>query len=162
LYTYSFKNIPIYDIIMVAIMYVFRVVAGGVATGIHISQWIVVCTFFSALFIISAKRYAEYVNADALHSRKVLKFYTKESLQGILFSTATISVFAYTIYCILNFKNELAVYSSIIVASVFYIILNDILRGERRVETPEIYLLTNRKINFLILIWVIFMAYILY
>lgn len=157
-YTFYFKNIPVYDIVMVAMMYVMRVLAGGFETDIYVSPWLIICTFFACLFIISAKRYAEIDNPV----RKVLRFYTKESLTGILVSTATIAIFSYSIYTILVAKKEITMYSSIIVASVFFIILNDILRGNKKVETPEIYLLTNRKINFLIFIWVIIMYFAVY
>ena len=41
---------------IIAIGFVLRVLAGGAATGIAISQWIVLMTFLLALFLAFAKR----------------------------------------------------------------------------------------------------------
>lgn len=157
-YTLKFKNIPSFDTVFVASMYVMRVVAGGLAASIFVSPWIISCTFFAALFIISAKRYVEFQNP----TRKVLKRYAKETLQGMLFISATLSIIGYVLYTILGSRIHNVLYTSVFVITVFLIMLNDVFMGNRKLETPEIYLLTNKHILVVILAWVLAIFFLIY
>lgn len=158
LYTFKFKHIPVYDIVIVGFLYLLRIVVGGVATGITLSPWIIVCMFFAALFITSMKRLGEFANP----TRKVLKYYTRESLIAIFSISGALSICAYTLYTILVVKNEYAIYSAVIATAIFLVTINDTLTGNRKTESPEIYLLTNRKVIFLIVLWLAFQFSILY
>jgi HAD superfamily phosphatase (TIGR01668 family) len=158
IYTFKFKNIPVYDLVMVATMYLMRAIAGGLVTDIYISPWLVICVFFGALFMITAKRYGEFGNP----TRKVLKYYSKEAVLGLLIASATLTVASYTIYTIIGISNKYSIYSSIIVTTIFFLTINDILTGHKKIESPETYLITNKKIVFLIFIWFVFEAFFLY
>ena len=48
-YTFRLKHIAIVDISIIALGFVFRVLAGGYITGIWISQWAILLTFVLAL-----------------------------------------------------------------------------------------------------------------
>jgi len=157
-YSAVLKNIPVYDIVSVALMYLFRVVVGGVAVGIFVSPWLLVCTFFSALFLITAKRYSEFEHP----TRKVLKHYSKEAVSAMLQISAALSVMSYAIYSAIGSSIKGIEYTTVIVTAVFMIILNDIYRGNKIIESPEIYLMKNRKINILIFIWILIVAYLIY
>ncbi|MDE6582037.1 MAG: UbiA prenyltransferase family protein, partial [Duncaniella sp.] len=60
-YCLKIKNIPLLDVIVVALGFVLRVVIGGVVAGIWISQWIVIMVFLLSLFMALAKRRHEVV-----------------------------------------------------------------------------------------------------
>lgn len=158
LYTVKFKKIPVFDVVLVASMYVMRVVVGGLATSLFISPWIIACTFFASLFVISSKRYVEFQNPV----RSVLKRYTKETLDALLVMSATLSVVAYVLYTILGSHVKDVLYTSVFVISVFMIMLNDIFSGNKKMESPEIYLFTNRHILFCFLGWLATFAYLIY
>lgn len=158
IYTLKLKHIPIFDVVLIASMYVMRVIAGGLVTGLFISPWIIACTFFASLFLISCKRYAEFKNPV----RQVLKRYTKESLSGLLIASATLSVVSYVMYTILGTHIPNAIYSAPFVVAVFLIMLNDVFNGEKRLETPEVYLFKNRHIRIVLLGWIVCMYILVY
>ena len=50
-YTRSLKHIVVLDVMAIAIGFVLRAVAGGLVIGVHISNWLLVCTMLGALFL---------------------------------------------------------------------------------------------------------------
>lgn len=55
-YCIKLKRIAIIDVFVLSVGFVLRIVAGGVATGIQISHWLVMMTFLITLFLGFAKR----------------------------------------------------------------------------------------------------------
>ena len=55
-YSLKLKQLAIIDVFIIAIGFVLRVLAGGMATGIFLSHWIVLLTFLLTLFLAFAKR----------------------------------------------------------------------------------------------------------
>ncbi len=62
LYCLFLKEIALWDIICVALGFVFRVISGVYAVGALPTPWIVLCTFFLALFLGLCKRLEEISN----------------------------------------------------------------------------------------------------
>lgn len=60
-YSIFLKNEPIIDLAMVAAGFLLRAVAGGVASGIELSQWFLLVASFGSLFMVAGKRYSEIV-----------------------------------------------------------------------------------------------------
>ena len=58
-YTFYFKREPIADVIVLASLYVLRVVAGGVAFDIALSNWLLAFALFLFLSLAFLKRYTE-------------------------------------------------------------------------------------------------------
>lgn len=58
-YSLWLKHRAIIDIVCIATGFVLRVVAGGQATGIRVSHWIIIMTFLLTLFLALAKRVGE-------------------------------------------------------------------------------------------------------
>ncbi len=58
-YSAFLKQRPIFDVLMLATMYVVRLEAGGVATGIPLSPWLLAFSLFFFTSLAFAKRYAE-------------------------------------------------------------------------------------------------------
>ena len=59
-YCLRLKQIAILDVSIIAIGFVMRVLAGGVATNIWISHWLVLMTFLVTLFLAFTKRNDDY------------------------------------------------------------------------------------------------------
>jgi 4-hydroxybenzoate polyprenyltransferase len=55
-YCFWLKHIAIVDVLIVSFGFVLRLLLGGLATGIQLSQWIVLMTYLLALFLAVAKR----------------------------------------------------------------------------------------------------------
>lgn len=55
-YSFHLKKIPIIDISIVSLGFVFRLFVGGYSTDVDLSEWIILMTFLFALFVAIAKR----------------------------------------------------------------------------------------------------------
>ena len=61
LYNAVFRHRPIVDVVTIAMGFVLRAIAGGVAIGVPVSAWMIVCTFMLCVFLGLIKRRAEIV-----------------------------------------------------------------------------------------------------
>jgi 4-hydroxybenzoate polyprenyltransferase len=168
LYTLKLKHIVILDIVIVALGFVLRAIAGAVVINVKISPWLLVCTLFLALFIVIGKRRHEFVllQENAVGHRKILKEYNLLLLdQMIVVATAT-SIVSYALYTLDNntinkFHTEHLVYTIPFVIMgmfrYFFLIYKKNL-GDR----PEKILLNDKGILVTILLWIITIGIIIY
>jgi 4-hydroxybenzoate polyprenyltransferase len=63
-YSLKLKHILGVDILTIAVGFVLRVVAGGAATGIHVSYWMIAITFELSLLLALTKRFGDLVPTD--------------------------------------------------------------------------------------------------
>lgn len=99
-YTFYLKHIPLIDVFTIAIGFILRVLAGGAAAGVPVSQWLLVMTFLLALILGLAKRRGEYqVNQDHTAVRKALHGYNLPFLDMGIAVCATVAIVAYLMYC---------------------------------------------------------------
>ena len=106
-YSFGLKHQVILDVFLIASGFVLRAVAGvellkPVAPETQLSAWLLVCTFFGALFLAVSKRRREQANAGTLASdqRAVLASYTPELLDRMLTITAACTLMSYALYTI--------------------------------------------------------------
>ena len=101
-YCIRLKHIAIVDVFIIASGFCLRVAAGGVATDIWISQWIVLQTFLLALFLAFAKRRDDVViyNRDGSKARKNINRYNLEFLNNAISIVATMTMMCYIIWCV--------------------------------------------------------------
>jgi len=100
LYSGPLKHIVIIDVLTVAFGFVLRAVAGGVAIGVPISNWLLVCTILLALFIALAKRRHELVllASGAADHRKILGEYSPYLLDQMISVVTASTLIAYVFY----------------------------------------------------------------
>jgi 4-hydroxybenzoate polyprenyltransferase len=106
-YTGFLKRQVLLDVFVISIGFVMRAIAGvelllPVAPGTELSPWLLVCTFFGALFLALSKRRRELGDAgrQAARQREVLEAYTPELLDGLLMVSAASSLMGYALYTI--------------------------------------------------------------
>lgn len=100
LYTFSLKHIAIVDISLIGVGFLLRVLAGGAATGVEVSHWLIVMTFLLALILGLAKRRGEYIVAMRGHSfRRALEGYNLPFLDAAMVVCSTVTIVAYLMYC---------------------------------------------------------------
>lgn len=99
-YSLGIKKIPILELFIVASGFVFRILVGGFASDVEPSKWLVMLTFFGALYIIISKRRGELLNAKEERGRDVLKNYSLEYLNLIMIILVTVSIMAYIMYTV--------------------------------------------------------------
>ena len=86
LYSFRLKEIVILDVLSVSLGFVLRAVAGGVAIGVLVSDWLLVCTLLLAMFLALAKRRHELVSltTSATGHRKILAEYSPSLLDQMI------------------------------------------------------------------------------
>ena len=101
-YCIKLKHIYIVDVFIIAFGFVLRVLAGGVATGIQLSHWIILMTFLLALFLAFAKRRDDVVvfQDTGVKIRKSIKGYSLRFLDQVLSIVGTITVVCYIMYTV--------------------------------------------------------------
>lgn len=58
-YSIKLKELPVIDIVVLALLYTVRIVAGGKACGVIVSQWLISFSLFLFLSLACLKRYSE-------------------------------------------------------------------------------------------------------
>lgn len=101
-YTLGLKQVVILDVMIVAVGFVVRVLCGGVAVGVALSRWLVLCTIFVALFLVLSKRRHELVllAADASRQRLVLEHYSDRFLDQMINVVTASTVVCYALYAV--------------------------------------------------------------
>lgn len=99
-YSVRFKREPVIELAFLAAGFVLRAVAGGVATGVPLSNWFLAVTCFGALFVATGKRAAELelLGPESQTHRQSLAKYTASFLRSTLTLTASVTVTAYCLW----------------------------------------------------------------
>lgn len=103
LYSFWLKDRAIVDVLMVAMGFVMRAMAGAAAIAVPISPWLVVCTLTLCLFIAVAKRCGETVEMpswQANASRKAQRGYEPGVIEHMLSVSAGLAILTYSLYCL--------------------------------------------------------------
>lgn len=100
LYSLGLKHISILDIIILAVGFVLRVKAGGVASGIAVSEWLMVMVFLLALFMAIAKRRDDVLIQlrSGQVMRKAASGYNMDFLNVMLALVSAVIIVAYLMY----------------------------------------------------------------
>jgi 4-hydroxybenzoate polyprenyltransferase len=93
-YSFLLKKIVIVDVIVIALGFVLRVVAGAVVISVTFSAWLIFCTFFLTLFLAVSKRKSELLLSSDAKARSVLASYSLPFLDRFLMISVCIFVFA--------------------------------------------------------------------
>jgi 4-hydroxybenzoate polyprenyltransferase len=172
-YTYGLKHQVLLDVFAIAVGFVLRAIAGvellrPTSPAIEISPWLLVCTFFGALFLALSKRQRELANAGdgATAQRAVLERYSPELLDGLLLVSAAASLMAYALYTIwpgtvAKFGTEAMLYTVPFVTYGIFRYLY-LVRASDQSEDPSMVLLTDRPLGLCVLGYVATVIAILY
>jgi len=172
-YTFFLKKQVLIDVFVIASGFVMRAIAGvelllPVSPGTEISPWLLMCTFFGALFLALGKRGRELSNAgeDAHSKRAVLEHYTPELVDGLLLVAAAASVMSYALYTIwpgtvAKFGTEHLLWTVPFVAYGIFRYLY-VVWGARSSEDPSQVLLADRPLLACVLLYLGAVVLILY
>jgi decaprenyl-phosphate phosphoribosyltransferase len=102
-YSLGIKNEPILDLAAVSAGFVLRAVAGGVATGIVLSNWFLIVASFGSLLVVTGKRSGEKqllvgAETDERSVRATLGSYTPSFLRSVRTLAAAVTVTAYCLW----------------------------------------------------------------
>ncbi|MDX9970606.1 MAG: decaprenyl-phosphate phosphoribosyltransferase [Candidatus Gracilibacteria bacterium] len=152
LYSFKLKQIPVVEIMVVAFFYLIRVYVGAEAVGVMLSHWIIICTFFIALFLTVAKRRSELVDNS---SRSVLSKYSISMLDFYLIVSVSLAILSYTLFASLSGVKYL-LYSFLIVCFALFRYVFLIYSGVNT-ENPEKLLFKDFWLVLSFFVWCIFL-----
>ena len=102
-YSFLLKRIPVVDVVTLSLLYVFRIIAGGLLVGIVTSFWLLIFSFLSFLSLALLKRTVELaglqVNENLSDNSMSRRGYSPNDLQwarplGVSLSASTILMLA--------------------------------------------------------------------
>ena len=158
-YSIFFKHVVLIDIFAIASGYVLRVMAGGEAFRVPVSNWLFLTVFVVALFLAAGKRLGELIESgeNAAKHRQILNEYSVSFLEGVLWFAASASLVAYALYVIEN--KSVMLYTVPITA---YGLLRYIYVVKQGRGDPTEVLLNDRHIMTTGLAWVAMIGMIIY
>lgn len=99
-YSFRLKHVAYLDVLLIALFFILRVLAGAFVIEVPASPWLIGCTFLLALFLGFGKRAHEMAtSSDAGKQRAALEGYHFESLRWILYVLAAAVIVTYAMYC---------------------------------------------------------------
>jgi len=167
-YCIKLKQIALLDVFMIAIGFVLRVAAGGMATGIILSHWIVLTTFLLTLFLAVAKRRddAAIYETTGVKARKNVECYNMDFLNQCIGVLGSVTIVCYILYTVSDEVVERMGSHYLYVTSVF--VLAGIMRYmqitlvDRKSGNPTKVLLQDHFIHVCIIGWISAFTIILY
>jgi 4-hydroxybenzoate polyprenyltransferase len=157
-YTVWGKHCVLLDVILIAIGFVLRALAGAQAIQVEVSAWLVICTFTLCLFLGFGKRRCELAvlenNAKAGAHRATLAVYTPELLSQLLSVTGGIAVITFLLYT-LDPRTPSPRSMVFTTPLVFYAIFRyaTVISGGRRTGPTDI-LINDRPFLITALLWI--------
>jgi decaprenyl-phosphate phosphoribosyltransferase len=157
-YCFWLKHQPVLVICIVASGFLLRAIAGGVATGIPLSQWFLLSAGFGSLFMVAGKRYAEMMLAERTGAkiRKSLESYSASYLRFVWALSATVLIMT---YCLWAFEIREAQHNSVwsVISIVPFVVA--VLRYSVDVDSgnggePEEIALGDRVLQVLAVLWI--------
>lgn len=160
LYSLWGKRQPLLDVILIAIGFVLRALAGAQAIEVPVSAWLVVCTFTLCLFLGFGKRRCELAvlqtNEKAKSHRSTLSVYSSELLTQLLAVTGAMAVITFLLYTLDPYAptQHLMVFTTPLVFYAIFRYAMVISQGER--TGPTDVLIRDRPFLFTAILWTLF------
>ena len=167
-YCFILKQFAIVDIFCIAIGFVLRVFIGGIATGIWISQWIILLTFLLSLFLALTKRYDDFniYEKTGIAPRQSIVGYNTLFINISISIVAAVTLVCYIMYTmsetVIERMSTHHLYLTAIwaTAGIFRYIQNMLVY--QRSSSPTAQLINDHFIHLCILGWLLSFFFILY
>jgi decaprenyl-phosphate phosphoribosyltransferase len=164
-YSLRLKHEPVVDLACVSAGFVLRAIAGGVATGVALSDWFIIVSSFGALLIVTGKRSAEHLELGDERGahRPALNAYPEAFLRSVRLLAAAVTV---TAYCLWAFQRSAQIggghhpiwFELSIVPFVMAILHVELHFARGQGGAPEEMALRDHTLQVLGLIWVVLVA----
>ena len=167
-YCMKLKQYAIIDVCIVAFGFVLRLLAGGVATGVVLSKWIVLMTFLITLFMSFAKRRDDVLRMEKTGEapRKNTSRYNLTFINQAITITASVTLVCYIMYTVSPEVIERFHTDNLYLTTVF--VLVGLLRYiqiavvDQQSGDPTKVLLRDRITQFIVVGWLIAFLFIIY
>ena len=166
-YSAFLKHISLVDISMIAVGFVLRVIAGGIAADVPVSKWLILMTFLLACCLALGKRRDDLLlDVDKQGLRPALNGYTLPFIDASLIVLSVTTIVCYIMYTVSEEVVRRLNSDNVYMSSIFVII--GILRFvqiaivEQKSGSPTRILLRDPMIQVMIGLWFVTFLVILY
>jgi decaprenyl-phosphate phosphoribosyltransferase len=99
-YSLFLKHEPVIELVLIAMGFLLRAIAGGVASNLPISQWFLIVAGFGSLFMAAGKRFSALNQATGANTpkRRSLEGYSLGYLRFVLGVSAAVTIVAYCLW----------------------------------------------------------------
>ena len=158
-YCLVLKNIVIVDVLVVAMGFVLRAVAGAFAINVAVSNWLLVCTLLLALFLALSKRRHELTLLldEAAEHRSILGEYSSYLLDQMIAVVSASTLVTYGLYAsapetVAKFGTDGLIWT---LPFVLYGILRYLYLVHRKAKggSPTLVLLNDKPILVTVTLW---------
>ena len=168
IYCLWLKHHAIIDVCVIALGFVLRILAGGVATGIVLSRWIIMMSFLLTLFLSFAKRRDDVLimNETGEAPRKNTIRYNLTFINQAITITGAVMLVCYVMYTVSPEVIERS-HCSNLYMTAFFVILG-LLRYiqltvvDEKSGDPTRLVLSDRFLQFVVLGWIMSFIVIIY
>src|SRR5574344_72013 len=167
-YCLRLKDYAIIDVCIIASGFVLRILAGGYATGVHLSKWIVLMTFLLTLFLAFAKRRDDVLrmNTTGRAPRKNTSRYNLTFINQAITITGSVMVVCYVMYTvspelIAQFATDKLYLTSILVILAILRYLQISVVDEKSGDPVKVAL-SDRATQLILLAWLLSFLVIIY
>ncbi len=169
-YSFGLKHVVIIDVFLIAAGFTLRAVAGALAIGVSISQWLYVVTTLGALFLALNKRKHELLllGAGAGSHRRVLDEYSPALVEEMLAVITASTVMSYSLYTFTADNLPKALRDNHLMMLTIPFVLYGIFRylylvyQKNEGSSPEEVLLRDRPLLVCVVLWGLTSAALLY
>ena len=163
LYSLVLKRVVIIDIMIIALGFVLRVMAGGVINHILLYPWILISTFLLAIFLALIKRRQELLKMQKeepeLPTRLTLKSYNISLLDQMISISTAATLISYIMYVLSpevqeKFHSQRLYYTvPFVLFGIFRYLFLSYTKGEG--ESPSEIIYTDLPFTLNIILWVV-------
>jgi len=150
-YSRFLKNVPVFELFLVASGFVLRLIAGAICVDLRISEWFLIVGGAGALFITASKRLSELTYSNPEITRKVIKNYSREFLTLVISSSLSICIVAYSLWAFSHTSDPIWYQFSIIPFSLAlfrYLFISE----QEGADSPEEIILSDKVLVALLLL----------
>ncbi|MCJ8347885.1 UbiA prenyltransferase family protein, partial [bacterium] len=167
LYSLYLKKIPIIDISIVSLGFVFRLFVGGYSTGVELSEWIILMTFLFALFVAIAKRRDDLLMGErGKKVREVINGYNIKFVDATMVMLGGVIIVCYIMYSLtpevqvrMGGKSLYFTTYFVILAVMRYLQLAFV---ENRTGSPTALAYSDRFLQLTLIAWVTCFTWLIY
>lgn len=167
-YCVRLKQYAIVDVCVIAFGFVLRIIAGGVATDIVLSKWIVLMTFLLTLFLSFAKRRDDVLrmNETGEAPRKNTIHYNLTFINQAITITASVTLVCYIMYTVSPEVVAEFGTGNLYLTSIFVLVgllrYMQIAVVEKKSGDPTKVILRDRFTQILVLLWGLTFLFLIY
>lgn len=165
IYSFGGKNIPILDIILLGSGYPLRVIIGGYAVNIAVSEWLFLTMLCVSFYLALGKRCGELKrislykedSEEKTNMRPVLKCYTVPYLEKHMYLSMGLGIVFYSLWTIEKSSYFVWTVTLVLIICMLYNLILMDTDGD-----PIEVLISSKPLMFLIIVYGFFIAAILY